>query len=454
MLLLVVLVCPTASPAARGQFGLQSLATFSCSDDGTQPTSLIQGTDGCLYGTTSGTQNAALSTNGTVFKLTPGGELTVLASFDLTGPVGGRPGALVQMPDGSFYGATYQPAPGHGGIFHLTPTGALNVIFSFNGANGSSARTLIHGADGNLYGITDSGGSGGYGTVFRLTTTGELTTLFSFSRTNGINPTSLVRGGDGTLFGTCSDWIGVNAPDTVFKLTPSGAFTILASSFDSEISRPLSLVQGSDGSLYGADQAGGANHFGSVFKVTPAGTVTILAEFNGTNGWGPDRLIQGADGNFYGTSAAGGPDFAGWLPSDCGYVGSGSGTIFKLAPDGELTALASFQSLPGDDVVGFLQDADGVFYGGRTSGGPPEPAGIFRLAPPPIITALRRSGGQEAVTWTSFTGGEYQVEYKTSLSAPAWQALPSVVTAVTKTASLTNFPGESSGCYYRVRLLP
>jgi uncharacterized repeat protein (TIGR03803 family) len=454
MLLLVPLVRPAATLAAGDQLVLQRLATFSFSDDGTQPTSLIQGADGCLFGTTSGTQNAALFTNGTVFKLTPGGELTVLVSFDLTSPVGGRPRALVQIPDGSFYGATYQPAPGHGRIFHLTPTGDLNVLFTFNGANGSSARTLIYGADGNLYGITDSGGSGGYGTVFKLTTKGDLTTLFSFSRTNGINPTSLVRDGDGTLFGTCSDWISVTAPDTVFKLTPSGAFTILASSFDSEISRPLSLVQGGDGSLYGVDQAGGAQRFGSVFKVTPAGTVTILAEFNGTNGWGPERLIQGVDGNLYGTTVAGGPDFAGWIPSDGGFVGSGSGTIFKLAPDGELTALASLQSMPGDDVVGFLQDANGIFYGGRTSGGPPEPAGIFRLAPPPILTALRRYGGQEAVTWTSFPGGEYRVEYKAALSAPAWQPLSSVVTAVTNTASVTNFPGESSGCYYRVRLLP
>jgi uncharacterized repeat protein (TIGR03803 family) len=395
-----------------------------------------------------------LRDNGTVFKLTPGGELTVMASFGLTGPAGGRPRALVQIPNGSFFGATYRPAPDHGEIFHLTPTGELKVMFSFSGTNGTSARTLIYGADGNLYGITESGGSRGYGTVFKLTMAGEFTTLFSFSRTNGINPTSLVRGRDGTLFGTCSDWISANAPDTVFKLTPSGELTILASSFESEISRPLSLVLGTDGCLYGVDQAGGSNHFGSIFKVAPAGTVTILAEFNGINGWGPDRLIQGVDGNFYGTSAAGGSDFQGWISSDCGFVASGSGTIFKLAPDHELTALATFRGMPGDDVVGFLQSADCVFYGARTSGGPFEPAGIFRLAPQPVVTALHRSTGQEVVTWTSFMGGDYRVECNATLSALGWQALPAVVTAKTNTACLTNFLGESSACYYRVRLLP
>jgi uncharacterized repeat protein (TIGR03803 family) len=60
------------------ELAVQRLATFSHSDDNTQPTSLIQGSDGCLYGTTSGDH----TTNGTVFKLTAGGELTVLASFD------------------------------------------------------------------------------------------------------------------------------------------------------------------------------------------------------------------------------------------------------------------------------------------------------------------------------------------------------------------------------------
>src|SRR5688572_26923207 len=105
VLLMALMVCPVATRAASS-FALQRLATFSSSDDGTQPTSLIYRADGCLYGTTSGTQNPAFVTNGTVFKLKPGGVLTVLASFELTGPVGGRPRALVLSPGGDFYGAT------------------------------------------------------------------------------------------------------------------------------------------------------------------------------------------------------------------------------------------------------------------------------------------------------------------------------------------------------------
>ncbi|MCI0746574.1 MAG: hypothetical protein L0Y58_14330 [Verrucomicrobia subdivision 3 bacterium] len=441
-----------ASVAAETQFALQRLAVFGFSDDGTQPTSLIQGLDGSLYGTTSGSVNAVLRTNGTVFKLTPGGQLTILASFDPESD-GFSPRALLQAPDGSFYGAAGRPGVNRGHIFHLTAGGEVSIVFSFNGTNGSQPRVLIYGSDDNLYGTTEHGGSA-WGTIFRLTRGGALTTLFSFSRTNGINPTSLVRAKDGTLFGTTSDWISVGAPDTVFRLSPSGEFKILVSWETSEISRPWSVIAGSDGCLYGVDAASGTNDFGSVFKVTPAGALTVFARFNGTNGWGPDRLIQGADGSFYGTTAAGGRDFAGWIPTDDGgYVSSGSGTFFRVTVDGKITALASFADLPGDDVTGLLQTSDGVFYGAQTSGGPPEPAGVFRVAPLPEITGLQRLSGRDVVTWNSFSGGVFQIEGTPTLMSPTWTRLAQMTSASRQTA-FTNVIDVVGEHYYRIRLLP
>jgi hypothetical protein len=199
-----------------------------------------------------------------------------------------------------------------------------------------------------------------------------------------------VRAGDGTLLGTSSDWIGVNAPDTVFKLSSSGQFTILASSFDpGGPARPWSPVLAANGDLYVADMAGGSNQLGSVLRITPTGSLTTIVEFNGTNGWGPDRLIQGADGSLYGTTGAGGSDYAGWIYDDGGFIGSGSGTIFKVDVAGEIMALASLNELAGDDMVGFVQSADGIFYGARTSGGLLESAGVFRAVQPPTIVGLK-----------------------------------------------------------------
>jgi uncharacterized repeat protein (TIGR03803 family) len=70
---------------------------------------------------------------------------------------------------------------GGGTVFKMTPGGALTTLVSFNGANGNCPQApLIPGADGNLYGTTTYGGPNGGGTVFQLTTNGVLTTLVAF----------------------------------------------------------------------------------------------------------------------------------------------------------------------------------------------------------------------------------------------------------------------------------
>jgi uncharacterized repeat protein (TIGR03803 family) len=451
----ISLALGACSSHANNNLVLQRLATFGMSDDDTQVTSLIQGVDRCLYGTTGNRR----ATNGNVFKMTPSGEVTALASFDPNsihpGNLPGIPGLLVQAADGNFFGAAYPGASGNGVIFRLTTNGTSDTLFSFNGANGRSARVLIYGSDGNLYGTTSDGGDLHYGTIFQLKPTGEFNTLFSFSRTNGINPTSLVRASDGTLFGTTSDWIGVGAPDLIYKLTPAGQFTVLVSSFTSSMLRPWSPVLGADGNIYALDRAGGPDRFGSILKVTPTGDLSVLASFDGTNGWDPDRLIQGSDGTLYGTTAAGGPDSAGWIADgEGGYDGSGSGSIFKLTPGGELSALGSFETMPGDDVVGFVQDADCVFYGARTSGAVGEPSAVFRLAPPPAVTQLKHLEGHDVLTWSAFSGGTYQVEYKPTLPTGSWTTVSPSVVATDSGASVTIVRDTTEQCYYRVRLLP
>jgi len=65
----------------------------------------------------------------------------------------------------------------------------FSTLFNFNGTNGAypGVSSLVEGTDGNLYGTTQSGGSGfscnstvGCGTVFKITPGGTLTTLHSF----------------------------------------------------------------------------------------------------------------------------------------------------------------------------------------------------------------------------------------------------------------------------------
>src|SRR5215469_7752516 len=63
----------------------------------------------------------------------------------------------------------------------------VTSVASFNGANGQFPGYIgsqpVQAMDGNLYGVTASGGAHGEGAVFRLTPAGNLTAIYSFCGT-------------------------------------------------------------------------------------------------------------------------------------------------------------------------------------------------------------------------------------------------------------------------------
>jgi uncharacterized repeat protein (TIGR03803 family) len=280
--------------------------------DGANPQVLIQGIDGNFYGTTdSGGGNNA----GTVFKLTPEGVETIVYSFT-GGADGAIPRGLVQGSDGNFYGTTGGPANSVGSVFKLTPQGVETVLYSFAGPPDGAAPVgrLIQGSDGNFYGVTYDGGAGvvhpmgSYGgTVFKVTPEGIETILHRFSGPDGQSPQAgLIEGSDGNFYGTTS--LGIGALGTVFELTPEGVETTLYTFSGSDGAYPVaSLIQGSDGNFYGTTSNGGTNVSGTAFQLTPAGVLTVLYSFPKSSVPGPDtNLVQGSDGNLYGASFYGG----------------------------------------------------------------------------------------------------------------------------------------------------
>jgi uncharacterized repeat protein (TIGR03803 family) len=276
--------------------------------------------------------------------MTPSGTLTTLFTFGPL-PSGRYPGGLVQAFDGNFYGTTAEGGTNGGGtLFRITPSGTLTTLYNFCSqsgcADGAGPGPLIQGADGNLYGVTEVGGTGPCseqcGTIFKITTNGTLTTLHSFNLTDGGGPRGLVQASDGTFYGTTySGGLSNSNCDTgtcgtVFKMTPTGALTTLHSFNYTDGANPgVAPIQANDGNLYGTTLRGGscttfAGGCGTTFKITSTGTLTMLHNFVKTDGALPMRLVQHTNGIFYGPTDGGGAN----VYHACGGY---CGTLFSLS---------------------------------------------------------------------------------------------------------------------------
>jgi uncharacterized repeat protein (TIGR03803 family) len=283
--------------------------------------------------------------------------------------------AVVQGTNGDFYGTTSAGGTtGSGTIFSITPSGTLTTLHSFDGTDGyESFAGLVQGTDGNFYGTASEGGANDKGTIFKITPSGVLTTLHSFAGTDGANPyAALVQGMNGDFYGTTGSG-GVtsnNCPfgcGTVFTITPSGTLTTLHSFGLMDGEGPYGvLIQVANGDLYGTTAGGGGSGncqlgCGTIFKIAPDGMLTILHSFDGTDGEYPYAgLVLSSDENFYGTAESGGAN--------------GAGTAFKVTPSGTLTTLYSFcsQADCADGAAPYaalVQGTDGNLYGTTDAGG-------------------------------------------------------------------------------------
>ena len=177
------------------------------------------------------------------------------------------------------------------------------------------------------------------------------TTLVEFDGTNGDGPewgTALVQGFDGNLYGTSPSGSSTGTPyGTVFKMTPSGTLTTLhvfTTYTDGEV--PFGgIVQGSNGKFYGATVEGGwggrgcPHGCGTIYRITPNGNFTALHQFHSSEGGVPyDGPVQGVDGNFYGTTENGGSTTI----CKSTIMPPGCGVVYKMTPAGALTALHVF----------------------------------------------------------------------------------------------------------------
>lgn len=379
-------LCLGASLLAFTSASAQTFTTLSAfsGKNGANPenVTLIQATDGKLYGTTSyggklydtGTGCPNPYGCGTVFTIAPEGNPANLYSFSPGGAAAPTVG-LIQATDGNFYGTTIDGGANDcGSVYKITSAGVMTTMYSFDcDANGGSPESpLVQGLDGNLYGTTAAYGSTGFGTIFRISTSGALTTLYNFcSQPNCADGHAsfggMTVGTDGNFYGTT---VAGDPSDggTVFKITLAGAYSTLyefcSQTNCTDGSTPYAtLVQAADGNFYGTTANGGIyGNYGTVFKITPRGKLTTIYSFFGTEGSGPTAgLFLASDGNFYGTTQYGGSV-------------SYAGTAFGITPTGVLTIIHNFCSdigcSDGENPMGALtEDTDGTLFGTTFDGG-------------------------------------------------------------------------------------
>jgi len=243
--------------------------------DGSGPTGgLIMDAAGNLYGTTvvgggfdtSGTCGSQTGVGGcgTVFKLDPSGNETVLYSFK-GGSDGAFPfplgdGHLVRDAAGNLYGTTLEGSPGTctghnqvvvgcGTVFKLDPAGNETILYSFTGGGDGAFpyAGLVMDTTGNLYGTASSFlALGGFGTVFKLTVQTPAPTITSISPTSAtacaaaftltVNGTNFVSGSTVSFNGNARATMFVSATQLTAAIPASDIAT--AGTFNVTVTNP------------------------------------------------------------------------------------------------------------------------------------------------------------------------------------------------------------------------
>jgi uncharacterized repeat protein (TIGR03803 family) len=325
---------------------------FQDDGDGASPVgALVLDLAGNLYGVGLGA--SGVDECGLVYKIDALRNAAVIYYFQCS-PDGDSPQAgLIEDATGNLYGTTQWGGSGCfgcGTVFRIDPAGNETVLYSFKGGTDgeSPEASLVQDSAGNLYGTTRVGGTGtncgsseGCGTVFRLDEGGNETALYSFQGgADGAFPYSnLIFDSAGNLYGTTSGLGDPNDFGSVFKLDSSGNETVIYRfTGGADGGWPMAgLVADQAGNFYGTTSVGGEipcvnqvfyDGCGTVFKVDQAGGLTTLHAFDEADGASSFAgLLRDASGKLYGDTFYGG---SGNCTDEKTRIGCG--VVFELRP--------------------------------------------------------------------------------------------------------------------------
>jgi uncharacterized repeat protein (TIGR03803 family) len=394
-LALIAVLPLNRADAKSAETVLYSFCSQAHCTDGAKPSfgTLVKDQTGNLYGTTL---NGGSYNDGTVFKLSPNGDETVLYSFcsqaNCTDGYYPQYGVIMDK-SGNLYGTTEVGGASNAGVvYEISPDGTETVLYSFTGgSDGSGPEGVIMDKAGNLYGTTFVGGtiqaglcSNGCGVVYKLVPDGTKSTatvLYAFQGASDAHQpgANLIMDKAGNFYGTgnggaCTD------RGTVWEVSPKkdGHWTgTVLHSFGcgTDGIAPLGgVIMDKAGNLYGTTPQGGnvsaqcVFGCGTVYEIVPNGaksTETVLFDFDGKNGFTPNSgVIMDKAGNLFGATGHGG------ISCDC----FGRGVVYKLAPDGTERVLYAFSDKEhthdgANPEASLLRGEGGSLYGTNSNGG-------------------------------------------------------------------------------------
>jgi uncharacterized repeat protein (TIGR03803 family) len=327
---------------------------------------------------------------GTVYKLDPAGNETVLHNFT-GGTDGGYPlGGVVLDSQGNLYGTT--SLGGHnitncGTVYKIDPQGNFSILYSFDDCNGLTGpgAGLIADSAGNMYGTTQAGGAHQNGSIFKIDASGNYSLLHSFAGWDGgggLDSSPLTLDAAGNLYGSMV-FQGGDCCGTVFRLGTDGKLTVLYSftgGYDGEGPNGHVAVD-AQGNVYGATLRGGTivsmfgigePNPGVAFKISHDRRFRVLHKFTGTGGSNGGGLVPDGSGNFYGTTTQDGVSATG-----------SAGSVYKISPGGKETDLFLFSygangCLPYGNVI---PDSAGNLYGTTITCGVFGGGTVYELSP-------------------------------------------------------------------------
>jgi uncharacterized repeat protein (TIGR03803 family) len=336
------------------------LYTFSGGADGAYPVgNLTLDSAGNLYGATQGGGDGGYTDGlGVLYELDTTGHQTVLYTFPGAGHFSNSPrpnSALALDLAGNLYGTRGAGRGSRAEVYKLDTARNLTVLYSFGSASHGSnpSSGVILDSAGNLYGTTTAGGKANVGVVYKVDTTGQETVLYSFKGgRDGSNPYGgLILDEAGNLYGTTESG-GTGNHGVVYKVDSSGTETVLYRFTGASGATPVAgVVRDPEGNLYGTTSSGTPANLGLVYKLDVSGSEKVLHAFTGgkLGGYTTSPVVVDAAGNVYGTSPSGGRE--------------NNGVLYKLDPTGNPTVLHNFTSADGIAPGSLVLDSSGSLFG-------------------------------------------------------------------------------------------